>query len=146
MWTGRPDITGGRGRTNPGAVSMNPTALTPVWYLPGENRWRDLSLLAFKDSGRLLVLEDALEFQGKQERVVITDIRRVSLGKQGRDFVNDWVKVEYGSAASPATAFFADGSILGWGGVFGGTRRILAAVQHLAKGTPPSPLPPRSRP
>jgi hypothetical protein len=109
-----------------------PTAvLNHVWYLPSENRWRDMNILAFRDSGRLVVGDDTLEFQGGKERVVISGVRRVSIGKQGRDFVNDWVKVEYGDPASPSTAFFADGRFLGWGGVFGGTRRILAAVQGL---------------
>ncbi len=125
---------------------MTPTVLNPVGYLPSENRWRDMNLLAFKDTCRLLVTEIAREFQGNKERVVIMDIRRVSIGKRGRDFVNDWVKVEYGSAASPATAIFADGSCLGWGGAFGGTRRLLAAVQNLAKGAASSPLPPGGRP
>jgi hypothetical protein len=27
-------------------------------------------------------------------------------------------------------AFFADGSLHGWGGIFGGTKRILEAVQQ----------------
>lgn len=103
-----------------------------VWYLPAENEWRDLNLLAFKDNGRLLVRDDSLEFQGAKGSVAITNVRRVSLGKQGRDFVNDWVKIEYGDGAAPSTAFFADGSWLGWGGILGGTKRILAAVQHLA--------------
>lgn len=112
---------------------MPTMVLNHIWYLPSENRWRDMNLLAFRDSGRLVVAHDALEFQGNKERVVISEIRRVSLGKQGRDFVNDWVKVEYGGPASPSTAFFADGSYLGWGGVFGGTRRILAAIQSLVR-------------
>jgi hypothetical protein len=111
-----------------------PTAvLSHVWYLPSENRWRDLNILAFRDSGDLIIGDDSLEFQGSKERVVISGIRHVSIGKQGRDFVSDWVKVEYGDPASPSTAFFADGSWLGWGGVFGGTRRLLAAVQSVMK-------------
>ena len=104
-----------------------------VWYLPAENKWRDLNMRAFRDTGRLIVRDDSVEFQGKKERVVITHVRRVSFGKQGRDFVNDWVKIEYGNDAMTSTAFFADGSWLGWGGILGGTKSILAAVQHLAR-------------
>jgi len=104
-----------------------------VWYLPDENRWRDMNLLAFKDAGKLIVGEDSLEFRGKKEKVVIANVRHISYGKQGRDFVNNWVRIEYGDAPTTSTAFFADGSLLGWGGIFGGTKRILAAVQHLAK-------------
>ena len=104
-----------------------------VWYLPDENRWRDMNLLAFRDAGKLIVGEDSLEFRGKKEKVVIANVRHISYGKQGRDFVNNWVRIEYGDAPTTSTAFFADGSLLGWGGIFGGTKRILAAVQHLAK-------------
>jgi hypothetical protein len=104
-----------------------------VWYLPDENKWRDMNILAFRDSGKLIVSEDSLEFRGKKEKVVITNIRRISFGKQGRDFVNNWVRIEYGDATTTSTAFFADGSLIGWGGMFGGTKKILAAVQHLAK-------------
>jgi hypothetical protein len=99
-----------------------------VWFLPEENRWRDMNLLAMRDSGLLVVADDSLEFVGGKGRVRITGIQRISCGKQGRDFVNDWVKVEYQAGK---TAFFADGSLLGWGGIFGGTRKILEAVRHL---------------
>lgn len=54
-----------------------------VWYLPHENRWRDMNLLAFKDIGTLVVSEARLEFQGKQGTVVITNIRHLGFGKQG---------------------------------------------------------------
>ena len=99
-----------------------------VWYLPEENRWRDMNMLAMRDTGALAVTEDSLEFTGKKEKVHIIDIKRVSFGKQGRDFVNNWVKIEYQNGK---TAFFADGTWLGWGGIFGGTKRILNAVRHL---------------
>ncbi len=65
-----------------------------VWYLPDENTWSDLNLLAYRDTGILIVRDGSLEFQGAKGRVVITSIRRVSFGKQGRDFVNNWVKIE----------------------------------------------------
>ncbi|MGH9365431.1 MAG: hypothetical protein ACRD1B_09240 [Thermoanaerobaculia bacterium] len=99
-----------------------------VWFLPEENRWRDMNMLAMRDAGTLVVNEDSLDFNGKKEKVHITDIKRISFGKQGRDFVNNWVKIEYQDGK---TAFFADGSWLGWGGIFGGTKKILNAVHHL---------------
>ena len=104
-----------------------------VWYRPDESRWRDMELVAFKDSGRLVVRADSLEYYGKSGHVHVTNARSVTLTKQGRDFINDWVRIEYGDAAAPATALFADGSWLGWGGVLGGTRRIYEAVRHLAR-------------
>ena len=102
-----------------------------VWYLPHENRWRDLNVLAYRDVGKLTVSDNLIEFRGKNETVTISNPLRVSYGKQGRDFVNNWVKVEYGDSATPSAAFFADGSLRGWGGIFGGKKRILQAVRQL---------------
>ncbi len=99
-----------------------------VWYRPNENRWRDLNLLAYWDIGKLTVGGNSIQFNGGKENVVINNIQRVTFGKQGRDFISNWVKIEYGDSSNPSVAFFADGRMLGWGGIFGGTKRILEAV------------------
>jgi hypothetical protein len=104
-----------------------------VWYLPDENRWSDLKVLAYRDVGKVIVEQGRIEFHGGKETVIITDIRRVSYGKQGRDFVNNWVKVEYVRNQIALTAFFADGSLLGWGGIFGGTKRIFEVMALLGQ-------------
>jgi hypothetical protein len=96
--------------------------------LPGENQWQDRDLLAYRDLGRLIVPDHAREFLGRVWELAISQIRSVSIGKQGRDFINDWVKVEYGPGRTHDTAFFADGRWLGWGGVLGRTKKILVAV------------------
>ena len=44
--------------------------------------------------------------------------------------LNNWVKIEYGDITTPSVAFFADGSSYGWGGIFGGTKKILEAVKQ----------------
>jgi hypothetical protein len=88
-----------------------------------------MNLLAMRDTGSLVVGPDSMSFQGRKYNVLITAISRITIGKQGRDFMNDWVKVEFDGGQ---TAFFADGSMLGWGGIFGGTRRIFDSVIHLA--------------
>ncbi len=106
---------------------MDAVFFNPVWYLPSENTWGEFNPLAFRDSGSLTVGQDRLEFAGSKHRLVISDIRAVTIGKQGRDFVNDWVKVEYGDGAS---AYFADGSLLGWGGFLGGTRNLYASLSR----------------
>ncbi len=100
-----------------------------VWFLHSENRWRDLNVLAMHDRGALTVHDGSLEFIGKKGTVIVDRIERISFGKQGRDFVNNWVKIDY---ANGQKAFFADGSFFGWGGFFGGTRAMLRAVEHLA--------------
>ena len=99
-----------------------------VWFLPRERRWGELNL-AYEDIGRLIVRPDSLEFLGRKGTLQITNIRSVSCGKQGRDFINDWVKIEYGEGPEPSTTFFADGAGMGWSGVLGGTQKILEAVQ-----------------
>lgn len=101
-----------------------------VWYRFDE--WSGREIPVFKDSGRLTVYSNSLEFLGK-ETVVIEHCKRISFGKQGKDFVNNWVKVEYGNDSMPQTAFFADGNWMGYGGVFGGAKKIFTALQHLAK-------------
>ena len=67
-----------------------------------------------------------LAFTGKKDKVEIRNIKNVNYGRQGRDFVNNWVKVGYGDNS---TAFFADGSSLGWGGIFGGTKKFLNKIK-----------------
>jgi hypothetical protein len=107
---------------------MATTEFHNVWYRPEKNHWHEVTVIAMRNVGTLIVNEDSLEFRGKRETVRVTDVRRVSYGKQGKDRVNNWVRVEYGDGMS---AYFADGSRLGWGGIFGGTKTILAAVRHL---------------
>ena len=98
-----------------------------VWYRPDESSWRNFELMAFKDSWRLVVRADSLEFYGRSGQVRVANARSVALVKPGRDFIHAWVRGEYGDPATPATAFFADGSWLGWGGITGGARRIYVA-------------------
>jgi hypothetical protein len=80
----------------------------------------------------LIVSDNSLTFKGKKEKVQITNIKRITYGKQGKDFINNWIKVEYQDGN---TAFLADGNLLGWAGVFGGTKKILKVIQHLAQST-----------
>jgi hypothetical protein len=100
-----------------------------VWYLPGENNLRDRRLLAYEDVGKLSVRGSSLIFKGRVGVLFIADVRQVSYGKQGRDFINSWVKVEYGAGSTASTAYFADGRLRGWSGIFGGTRKIFHAVR-----------------
>jgi hypothetical protein len=79
--------------------------------VPVENTWRNFEMMAMRDVGILIVSVDSMKFQGEKESIVIQKIRRVSFGKLGRDFINNWLKVEFGEEATPSIAFFADG---GW--------------------------------
>ena len=101
-----------------------------VWYSP-RKKWHDLHLLTYSDVGKLTIKEKSIEFQGRGQTLMLENVRRILYGKQGRDFVNNWVRVEYGDVESPSIALFADGSTWGWGGVLGGTKRIFEAAKHL---------------
>lgn len=70
--------------------------------------------------GTLGVGDNALQFTSKREKVRITGVTRVSYGKQGRDFVNTWVKAEC-----------ENGQWMGWRGFLGGPKELLDAVRHL---------------
>jgi hypothetical protein len=110
---------------------MEPQIFDKAWYLSGDSIWRVFRLLAYQDVGKLTVSDSRVEFKSNQRTIVIDSIRRVSYGKQGRDFVNNWVKIEYVQGESSHTAFFADGGSHGWDGVLGGTKRIFEAAQKL---------------
>ena len=99
---------------------------------PLAKKWHDLHLLTYRGVGKLTIKENSMEFQGRGQTLVLENVRRILYGKQGRDFVNNWVRVEYGDVESSSTALFADGSTRGWSGVLGGTKRIFEAAKHLA--------------
>ncbi len=98
-----------------------------VWYLSRELTWDDMSFFPYKRSATIRIKGGCIEVICGDELVKIYDINQVSMGKQGRDFVNDWVRIDYGDEK---TAYFADGSALGWGGIFGGTSRIFNAIKE----------------
>ena len=57
---------------------MAPRTFDTVRYLPHENRWRDLNILAYRDTGKLTVGENSIEFNGDKETFVLTNIQRVT--------------------------------------------------------------------
>jgi hypothetical protein len=116
---------------------MERERFSSVWFLPEENNWEDMHLKAFQDKGDLIIEEDKLRFYGGKWNITISNIKRVSYGKQGRDFVNNWVKIDYLDNGTPKKAFFASGAGLGWGGILGGTQKILNAVENMFRNLHP---------
>ena len=109
---------------------MQQRIFQPVWYRPFQNKWEGPDFfVAMRDSGKLVIEHDKLIYSGKMGEIVISDIHRVSYGRQGRDWVNKWVRIAYGDKK---VAYFADGGNLGWRGLFGGTREIYRVVSLLA--------------
>lgn len=106
--------------------------ISSIWFLPSENTWENYDLLAMKDRGTIIFEVNELVFKGSKYQLYIKDISSISYGKEGRDFVNNWIKIEYLSKNGIAkTAFFADGRILGWSGIFGGTKKILKKIEKM---------------
>lgn len=100
-------------------------SLQNTWYLPSENTWRDFQMMAMKDIGVLIIETNGITFKGKNSSIVINRLHSVSYGKQGRDFINNWIKVEYYDLNNEMQqAYFADGNNGGWSGIFGGTKKV----------------------
>lgn len=110
---------------------MEPVVFDRAYYLSRENTWLRFKLLAYDDTGKLTISESAIAFESAKRRLAIDRITGVSYGKQGRDFVNNWVKVEYLDEGAPALAFFADGGSLGWSGVAGGTAKMFEGIRRI---------------
>lgn len=80
-----------------------------VWYLPHENRLRDPSILVYRDTGKLTMSENSIEFRGDKETVVIRHIKRVAFESRAGTSLTIGFKIEYGET-TPAMEFFSDGS------------------------------------
>ncbi|NHA04496.1 hypothetical protein G7092_11845 [Mucilaginibacter sp. HC2] len=108
------------------------SALNNVWYLSSENTRQKKQVMAMDDIGILNISPGILSFRGTKTEIVITEIISISYGKQGRDFINNWVKVEYyGSNGELSRAYFADGNNRGWSGIFGGTKNIFKLLKEV---------------
>lgn len=124
--------------TNSYEVGGMMDSLQEVWFLPSENTWKDLHLLAWKDKGVLEFFPEGLTFTGTTDTLTIKNIETVRYGRQGRDFINNWVRIEYRINKGDTTlqeAFFADGRCFGWSGIFGGTRNLFKRIQRIQAGS-----------
>jgi hypothetical protein len=111
---------------------MDQLAFDRVYYQSRPNTWLRFRLLAYEDVGSLIIGPSSIVFASGKRELAIDRIQHVSFGKQGRDFINNWVKVEYlTEAGQSALAFFADGGSLGWSGVAGGTDKMLEAIKRI---------------
>lgn len=99
--------------------------LLNTWYLPSENTWEDFQIMAMKDIGTLTIDADSIFFEGGKSNLLINQLHSISYGKQGRDFINNWVKIEYYDSRNELQqTYFADGNNRGWAGIFGGTKKL----------------------
>ena len=107
---------------------MNNSTHRKIWYR--QKPKRGLLPWPWEDVGMLIISNDYILFHGKKRsvRIPVEDISGVSIGRQGTDLVNRWVKVKYGDHK---LAFFADGGLLGWRGLLGGTTSLFRIIARL---------------
>jgi hypothetical protein len=109
--------------------------LENTWYLPSENTWKEMNYMAMRDIGTLSIESHGISFKGAQTNLFIDQFVSVAYGKQGRDFINKWVKIEYRDASGELNqAFFADGNNRGWAGIFGGTKKLYQIIVRCISG------------
>lgn len=107
-----------------------------IWYLPSANTWKDFQMLAMKDIGCLMIETNGIAFKGNNSEFIINKLSSITYGKQGRDFINNWVKIEYYDLKDELQeAYSADGNNRGWSGIFGGTKKLynLLIAMYLIK-------------
>jgi hypothetical protein len=82
-----------------------------VWFqqeLPEASQ----SAMCSRRIGTLSIHGDVAEFQAGDHRETLSNIRAVSSGKRGSDFINRWVEVEYGEVDT--VVYLKDGRWRGW--------------------------------
>ena len=99
-----------------------------VWFRSDEANWG--SLRAYEDVGTLTVENASLKFAGKKVNVSVSNMRSVSRKRIGRDFINNWTHVQYEADGDIRNAYFVDGGLLGWSGIFGGNSRLFQEIQR----------------
>lgn len=112
---------------NGGARHRPSVVFCEVWYMSHKRKLFGLELWAYDDIGVLTVAENEMVFEGEKTKIEIKNISRLSFGRQGRDIMNQWLKVEY----EGRVAFFKDGRNHGWDGIFGGTHKMFESVLNL---------------
>ncbi len=98
-----------------------------VWLR--ESKANMTSLLAMQDIGVLQVSEGLISYQGKKYNFNINKLVAIEFTQQGADFVNKWVKMVFDSAEGQRSVYIKDGSLLGWGGIFGGTKKLYEVIR-----------------
>ncbi|HEX2078519.1 MAG TPA: hypothetical protein VHG08_12445 [Longimicrobium sp.] len=87
-----------------------------------------------RERGRLVVENGAIRFEGPKTRLVLNGIEAVEYGVHG-SMTNPSVHVRYRDGGEARSAWFTDGRLGGYSGMFGGTRRLAEALSHLGPTT-----------
>lgn len=121
-----------------------PRTFNSVWYRDKPVTESSKAHPFRRERGRLAVEGDAIRFEGKQTNVVLREIEAVEYGVHGL-MTNPSVHVRYRDGGEARSAWFTDGGLGGYSGMFGGTRRLAQALSHLGPTTFDDVSPSRSQ-
>jgi hypothetical protein len=90
------------------------------------------------DSGRSAIQpQGTAEFESRRVgKVVLSDVREVSVGRRGSDIINKWVEVSASLDGAPGRVYLNDGGWLGWRALLSGSNEpIVEALAALTAQT-----------
>lgn len=87
-----------------------------------------------RERGTLVVEADEVRFQGKTANLVLRNIEALEYGVHGT-MTSPSLHVRYRDGDEVRSAWFTDGRMGGYAGMFGGTRRLAQEMSHLAPTT-----------
>ena len=111
-----------------------PYTFDSIWYREKPARESTRADPFVREQGRLVVGNDALHFEGKKLKLAIRDIEAVEYGVFGT-MTNPSVQVRYRDGEEVRHAWFTDGRLGGYWGMFVGTRQLAQSLDHLAPTT-----------
>ncbi|HYR10312.1 MAG TPA: hypothetical protein VEQ60_21235 [Longimicrobium sp.] len=111
-----------------------PRTFESIWYRDKPATESTKADPFIRERGRLVVEGDALRFEGRKHSVVLRDVEAVEYGVHG-SMTNPSVHVRYRDGGEARSAWFTDGGLGGYSGMFGGTRRLAQALSHLGPTT-----------
>jgi hypothetical protein len=93
-----------------------PLSFEKVWYRPTLER---PGFFVMADTGTLTVGVDGIDFRGDKDTKYVSyeNMQRVSFGKVGSDFMNNWVNIQYRNGQAESYILFSGGKSLGWEGI-----------------------------
>ena len=100
-----------------------------VWYRSAPATESTSANPFTRERGRLVVEADGLRFEGASTQLVLRGIEAVEYGVHGT-MTNPSVHVRYRDGDEARSAWFTDGAWAGYGGMFGGTRRLAEALNQ----------------
>jgi hypothetical protein len=107
-----------------------PRTFDSIWYREKPATESTRANPFVRERGRLVVEGDALRFEGKKINIPIRNIEAVEYGVYGT-MTNPSVQVRYREGDEVRQAWFTDGRLGGYSGMFGGTRELAQAMRHL---------------